>query len=109
MHPRKTEYHHPHSHHVHIAYALPIIRAHGKRRDNHRVAAFLAADEGNGVAPKFALGCRQRQRWTGVPDKETKIAPGVALECRAVGRSKLLDKYEVWLPDKLIKFKYVER
>ena len=41
-----------------------------------------------------------------VPDKETKMARGVAL---AVGRSKLLDKYEAWLPDELIKSKYVER
>jgi hypothetical protein len=44
-----------------------------------------------------------------VPDKETKMARGVALECRAVGRPKLLDKYEAWLPDKLIKSKYIER
>ena len=44
-----------------------------------------------------------------VPDKETKMARGIAPECHAVRRSKLLDKYEAWLPDKLIKSKYIER
>ena len=59
----------------------------GSGWERHRVAAFLAADEGNEVVRKVCIELWTTTKMDGAvnaPDKETKLAGGVALQCLVI-------------------------